>query len=78
MQVMIKTPTSKVMPYEILLTMTEFLESYNQNMPKDRPLVSLEILQKFKDEHLSLFKNKGLWSLDQHRKRMIDWLPQNI
>lgn len=72
-----KTP-NKIMPNEVLLTALEFLESYNKNMPKDYPHVSLTILQKFKDEHLSLFKGSGLWSLDQHRKRMIDWLPQNI
>ncbi len=68
----------KIVPKEILLTAAEFLESYNKNMPKGYPHVSLEILERFKDQHLSLFKNKGLWSLDQHRKRMIDWLPQNI
>lgn len=68
----------KVAPQEILLSAAEFLESYNKNMPKGYPHVSMEILQKFKNEHLSLFKNSGLWSLDQHRKRMIDWLPQNI
>lgn len=68
----------KIIPPEILLTASEFLESYNKNMPDGYPRVSLEILQKFKDQHLSLFKKSGLWSLDQHRKRMIDWLPQNI
>lgn len=60
------------------LSTSEFLESYNQNMPQGYPLVSLAQLQKFKDEHLSLFKVGGLWSLDQHRKRLIDWLRQNI
>ncbi len=72
-----KKVPGQVMLNEILLTMPEFLETYNKHMPKGYPHVSLEILQKFKDEHLSLFKGKGLWSLDQHRKRMIDWLPQN-
>ena len=63
---------------ERLLTNQEFLLSYNQNMPLGYPLASLTLLQKFKDEHLSLFKANSLWSLDQHRKRLIDWLPQNI
>jgi hypothetical protein len=73
-----KKASPKVVPQEILLSAPEFLESYNKNMPKGYPNVSLEILQKFKTEHASLFKKSGLWSLDQHRKRMIDWLPQNI
>ncbi len=63
---------------EIMLTPAEFLESYNKNIPEGYPHVSMDILQKFKESHLSLFKSNDLWSLDQHRKRMIDWLPQNI
>ena len=73
-----KKISRKVMPNETFLTNDEFLESYNENMPQGYPLVSLAILEKFKDGHLTLFKANGLWSLDQHRKRMIDWLPQNI
>lgn len=63
---------------EKLLASNEFLRSYNQSMPEGYPHVSLVLLQKFKNEHLSLFKVSCLWSLDQHRKRLIDWLPQNI
>ena len=63
---------------EIPLTNVEFLESYNKNMPEGYPLVSLAILEKFKQTHLKLFNADGAWTLDQHRKRMIEWLPQNI
>lgn len=73
-----KKISRKMMPGEAFLTNDEFLESYNKNMPQGYPHVSLAILQKFKDGHLPLFKANGLWSLDHHRKRMIDWLPQNI
>ena len=66
------------MSYEIPLTDEKFLESFNKNMPQGYPLVSLTILKKFKELHLSMFKADGLWSLDHHRKRMIEWLPQNI
>ena len=66
------------MPNETPMTSAEFLESYNKNMPEGYPLVSLTILERFKEAHASLFKGKGLWSLDQHRKRMIEWLPQNL
>jgi hypothetical protein len=62
---------------EIALTTAEFLESYNKNMPESYPRASLDLLKKFKDAHESLFKSGDSWSLDQHRKRLIDWLPQN-
>ena len=73
-----KKVSSKVTPHIVPMTIVEFLESYNKNMPESYPHVSLAILQRFKDEHPSLFKSNGFWSLDQHRKRMIEWLPQNI
>ncbi|MSR87970.1 MAG: hypothetical protein EXS69_02290 [Candidatus Zambryskibacteria bacterium] len=63
---------------ELPLTIHEFLKSYNDNMPRNHPQVSLTQLQKFKEQHTSMFKSDGAWSLDQHRKRLIEWLPQNI
>jgi hypothetical protein len=63
---------------EISLTIAEFLETYNKNMPVNYPRASLALLQKFKASNESLFKSGDKWSLDQHRKRLIDWLPQNI
>lgn len=72
-----KTPTAT--PFnELPLTIHEFQKSYNENMPMEHPQVSLEQLQKFKAQHPSLFKADNSWSLDQHRKRIIEWLPQNI
>lgn len=59
------------------ISLSDFLETYNQNMPKSFPRASLALLQKFKDEHLTLFKDNDLWSLDVHRKKLIDWLPRN-
>jgi len=73
-----KKVLGQIMLNEIPLTNVEFLKSYNENMPEGYPHVSLAILERFKKEHLSLFKSNGAWSLDQHRKRMIEWLPQNI
>jgi len=67
-----------IAPNEKLLSIAEFLTTYNETTPAGFPLASLAKLQKFKEEHLSLFKANGFWTLDQHRKRLIDWLPQNI
>ncbi|OHA92022.1 MAG: hypothetical protein A3J09_00800 [Candidatus Zambryskibacteria bacterium RIFCSPLOWO2_02_FULL_51_21] len=75
---MAKKISTKIMPDERPLTNAEFLESYNKNMPEGYPRVTLSQLERFKEVHASLFKNKGVWTLDHHRKRMIDWLPQNI
>jgi hypothetical protein len=63
---------------EIALSLTEFLQSFNQNMPVSFPQVSAEQLVEFKKEHESLFKKSNSWSLDQHRKKVMDWLPRNI
>jgi len=62
---------------QMQISLSEFLESYNKNIPKGFPQATAQLLKKFKDEHLMLFKNGDLWSLDQHRKKIIDWLPRN-
>jgi len=73
-----KKPSTRIVPNDTPLTDVEFLESYNKNMPEGYPHASLVLLEKFKEVHLSLFKTGDTWTLDQHRKRLIDWLPQNI
>lgn len=60
---------------EMRISLADFLKSYNQNMPASFPRVSVTMLKKFKDEHPLLFKHGNLWSLDEHRKKIIDWLP---
>ena len=73
-----KKPSERIVPNLVPMTSVEFIESYNANMPHGYPHVSLEILEKFKLAHPNLFRNEGIWTLEQHRKRMIEWLPQNI
>ena len=63
---------------QIQMSLLDFLESYNKNMPRSFPLVSIQLLKEFKEVHSTLFKNSDLWSLEQHRKKVMDWLPQNI
>lgn len=65
-------------PHERMMTEEEFMESFNKNMPSGYPHVTKDILTKFKAIHPGLFKGNGSWSLDTHRKRMIEWLPQNV
>ena len=54
--------------------MVSFLEAYNQNIPSSFPRASVEILKKFQSTHASLFKHGDKWSIDLHRKKIIDWL----
>jgi hypothetical protein len=73
-----KNNSQELKPNEIPLSLNQFLESFNQNMPANFPQVSEEQLIKFRKEHETLFQKTGTWSLDQHRKKVMDWLPGNL
>ncbi|MBI3632187.1 MAG: hypothetical protein HY225_01955 [Candidatus Vogelbacteria bacterium] len=62
---------------QALIPLSEFMESYNKNMPVAFPRATAALLKKFKEDHALLFKHGDLWSLDQHRKKLMDWLPRN-
>ena len=64
-------------PYEAQIPLDEFMQSFNENMPIGFLQVTESQLIKFKESHMTLFKHGDLWSLDQHRKKIIDWLPRN-
>ena len=57
------------------LSLPEFLKSYNEGLPLEFPRASLALLREFKKAHVTLFKNNDVWSLDQHRKVVMNWLP---
>ncbi len=63
--------------YEVELSSLEFIKYYNQNVPAGFPLVSRKLLERFQASHASLFKKGDLWTIDQHRKKIMDWLPLN-
>ena len=58
-------------------TMSVFMETYNKSIPPGFPTVSVTILKKFQTLHPILFKNGDEWSIDKHRKKLIDWLPSS-
>jgi hypothetical protein len=62
---------------EMQISQSDFLKSYNQNIPTAYPHASTALLIKFKEAHSVLFKHGDLWSLDLHRKKLMDWLPRN-
>lgn len=69
-----RTPEIKI--YEMQISLADFLKSYNQNMPPSFPRASTALLNQFREEHASLFKHGDMWSLDLHRKKVIEWLPR--
>ncbi|MSU74345.1 hypothetical protein EXS57_01030 [Candidatus Kaiserbacteria bacterium] len=57
------------------ISLTDFLKSYNKTLPEGFPKASSALLKQFKNSHPLFFKHGDLWSLDEHRKKIIDWLP---
>ena len=60
------------------LSFGDFLKSYNEGLPTEYPRASLALLREFRKTHTSLFKTDNLWSLDQHRKKVMDWLTARM
>ncbi|NNM83783.1 hypothetical protein HKL94_01005 [Candidatus Parcubacteria bacterium] len=63
---------------EVRMPLADFLKSYNKSLPSGFPRSSTALLKKYKQLHPLFFKHGDLWSLDEHRKRILDWLPQQI
>lgn len=58
----------------VAMPVADFVAYYNKNIPESFPRVSLKLLEDFRAAHLSLFKNEDEWSIDKHRKKLMDWL----
>jgi hypothetical protein len=56
------------------LSFGEFLKAYNEKLPTAFPPATQPLLKEFRKAHASLFKADNTWSLDQHRKKVMDWL----
>ena len=54
-----------------------FMESYNKSVPSGFPRVSAKALKEFQSVHPMLFKHGDEWSIDRHRKRLMDWLTSH-
>ena len=63
---------------EKVLTMKEFMVSYNEGLPEHYPVATQSVLRIFTKVHPHFFKREDEWSLDQHRKRVMDWLPSQV
>ena len=61
----------------VATSLAVFMESYNQSVPLGFPRPSIQVLKAFQVLHPALFKNTDEWSIDKHRKRIMDWLPSH-
>lgn len=52
-----------------------FIDYYNQNIPDSFPKATKEALAQFQVSHTALFADSKLWTIDKHRRRLMDWLP---
>ena len=57
------------------ITQAEFLAAYNDGLPTAFPRATKTLLEAYKQHYPTQFKRDGLWSLDLHRKKFMDWLP---
>lgn len=69
-----KQKDDKFIINQIGTTLAVFMESYNKNIPLDFPRASTGALKQFQATHPKLFGESGEWSIDKHRKRLMDWL----
>jgi len=53
------------------------MEAYNKCIPAGFPRASVKALKQFQAVHSILFKNGDEWSIDKHRKKLMDWLPSH-
>jgi hypothetical protein len=61
------------------LSMKEFGVFYNQGLPTGYPPVTNSLLKTFSTTNPQFFKHDtDEWSLDQHRKKVMDWLPSYL
>jgi hypothetical protein len=71
-----KTPDLDKERSEKRLSLDDFLKSYNENLPSEFPRASVPFLREFRKTYPALFNGEDAWSLDQHRKKFMDWRPQ--
>lgn len=60
---------------QAMTSIASFLEAYNKSVPEGFPRATPAMLRKFQAAHASLFKNPEQWSIEKHRKKLMDWLP---
>jgi hypothetical protein len=73
----VKTPDVDRIRSEEQRTLANFCEQYNKNLPESFTRASVKLLTEYRRTHPEAFRLSEAWSLDQHRKKIMDWLPMN-
>jgi hypothetical protein len=55
----------------------DFVQYYNENVPDTFPRASIYTLEKFQDTYPGLFGKDKEWTIDKHRKKLMDWLSSH-
>ena len=59
---------------QAMTTIADFLERYNRMIPAHFPKATTERLNQFRLANTALFRGIDGWSIEKHRKRLMDWL----
>jgi len=51
-----------------------FVGYYNKNIPDAFPRATFKALEEFQAVYPSLFKENREWTINKHRKKLMDWL----
>ena len=55
-------------------SLIDFVHYYNGNLPDAFPKASIRALEKFQATYPALFGGKSEWTIEKHRKKLMDWL----
>ncbi|MBU6323420.1 MAG: hypothetical protein KGI41_03480 [Patescibacteria group bacterium] len=58
-------------------TRADFLKQYNESLPSSFPRATPALLAEFRKAHAGLFPRGNEWTLDVHRKKLMDWLSSH-
>jgi hypothetical protein len=75
---MLKHPDLEKERSERKLSSEEFLDRYNENLPTTFPRATSKLLDEFRSTFPRFFKRKDIWTLGEHRKKLMDWLSQRM
>lgn len=73
-----KAPDLDRLRSEEARSLNDFCGEYNKDLPASFTPASISLLTEYRRLHPEAFRNGGSWSLDRHRKKIIDWLPMRV
>ncbi len=59
------------------VTASVFTQYYNDNVPKTFPRATLPALLRFQAAYPGLFNGNSEWTINKHRKKLMDWLASH-